>query len=156
MNCKNLDFGQSNGERIKATCEDSGSKTLNRVSSINASSVTLMRSYGSLTPFNSVCVGRCVTSQGTVLGFVLGEDVLDSTELFPQIYQFLPQHRILFLQEGGPAGDLVLFHPPCVSGAFGCQVVLPASGPVFVILPQKGQKRTGCDEGNQEIQKLPF
>lgn len=126
------------------------------VSSINALSVTLMRSYDSLRPFNSanVCVGRCVTSQRTVLGFVPGQDVLNSTELFPQIYQFLPQSRILFLQESGPAGDLVLFHPPCVSGAFGCQVILPASGPVFVILPQKAQKRTGCDESNQE--KLPF
>lgn len=152
------DFGQSNEEKIKATCEDSGSKTLNRISSIKALSVILMRSYDSLRPFNSAnrCVGRCVTSQWTVLGFVLGEDVLNSTELFPQIDQFLPQSIILFLQESGPAGDLVLFHPPCVSGAFGCQVVLPASGPVFVILPQKGQKRTGCDEGNQEIRKLPF
>lgn len=103
-----------------------------------------------------MCVGRCVTSQWTVLGFVLGEDGLNSTELLPHIYQVLPQSRILFLQESGPAGDLVLFDPPCVSGAFGCQVVLPASGPVFVILPQKEQKRTGCDKGRQESRKLPF
>lgn len=60
-------------KKIKATCEDFGSKTLNRVSSINALSVILTRSYDSLRPFNSanVCVGRCVTSQGTARMFLI-------------------------------------------------------------------------------------
>ena len=86
-----------------------------------------------------VCVCVCVCSQRPVLCLVLGQDVLGASQLFPQVGHLLPQSRVLLLQEAGSDGDLVLLEPPRVPGPLGRQVVLPAPGPVFVIL-LKGHK----------------
>lgn len=73
-------------------------------------------------------------SQRPVLGLVLGEDVLGAPELFPQVGHFLPQSRVLLLQEAGPDGDLVFLEASGIPGALSSQIVLPAPSPVFVIL----------------------
>lgn len=81
------------------------------------------------------------SSQRAVLGLVFGEDVLGAPELFPQGGHFLPQSRVLLLQEGGPDGDLVLLEPAGVAGPLGSHVVLPATGPVFIILLERKNKK---------------
>lgn len=83
------------------------------------------------------------SSQRPVLGLVLGEDVLGAPELLPQVGHLLPQSRVLLLQEVGPDGDLVLLEPPSIPGTLRGQVVLPAAGPVFVILLEEEQKEAG-------------
>jgi len=91
----------------------------------------------------NACTGVCACSQRPVLRLVLGQDVLAASELFPQVGHLLPQGTVLLLQEAGSDGDLVLLEPPSVTGPLGCHVVLPAPGPVFVILLEKkrGKKR---------------
>lgn len=67
-------------------------------------------------------------------GLVLGQYVLAFAQLLPQVSHLLAQGRVLLLQEGRPDCDLVLLQPPGVAGALGCHVVLPAPGPVLVVL----------------------
>lgn len=89
------------------------------------------------------CAGVRVSSQRPVLRLVLGQDVLGASELFPQVGHLLPQSRVLLLQEAGSDGDLVLLQSPGVPGPLGCHVVLPAPGPVFVILLKGRHQRRG-------------
>lgn len=72
--------------------------------------------------------------QGPVPGLVLGEYVLALAQLLAQVGHLLAQRRVLLLQEGRADGDLVLLQPPRVARALGRHVVLPAPGPVLVIL----------------------
>lgn len=72
-----------------------------------------------------------------MLRLVFGKDVLGAAELFPQGGHFLSQSRVLLLQEGGPDGDLVLLEPASIAGPLGSHVVLPATGPVFIILLER-------------------
>ena len=86
-----------------------------------------------------VCVCVCVWSEWPVQPLVLGQDVLGASELLPQVGHLPPQSRVLLFQEAGSDGDLVLFEPPSVPGPLRRKVVLPAAGPVFVILLEEGQ-----------------
>lgn len=65
-----------------------------------------------------LCTCVCpAPSQRPMLGLVLGEDILGASELFPQVGHFLPQSRVLLLQEAGPDGDLVFLEASGVPGA---------------------------------------
>lgn len=83
-----------------------------------------------------VCIGH---SQASVLCLVLGHDALGASQLFTQLGHFLLERKVLLFQEAGPDGDLVLLQAPGITRALGRHVVLPASGPVFVVL-LKGKK----------------
>lgn len=90
-----------------------------------------------------ILLRMCASSQRPVLRLVLGQDVLGASQLFPQVGHLLPQSRVLLLQEAGADGDLVLLEPPRVPGPLRRQVVLPAPGPVFVILLEGQDRREG-------------
>lgn len=82
-------------------------------------------------------------SQRAVSCLVFGQNVLTAAEFLPQVGHFLSERPVLFLQESRADGDLVLFQPASVPGAFGCVVVLSASCPVSVVL---------CGDGEREKQ----
>ena len=55
-------------------------------------------------------------------------------QLLVQGDHLLPEGVVLLLQEARPDGDLVLLQPPRVPGPLGRHIVLPAPGPVPVVL----------------------
>lgn len=78
-----------------------------------------------------------VGSQGAVPCLVFGQNVPAASQFFAQLGNFLPERRVLFLQERGSDGDLVLFEAPRVPGTLRCYVVLPTPCPVLIILQKK-------------------
>lgn len=85
--------------------------------------------------------GRGGASQRPVPRLVFGQDLLAAAELLPHVAHLHAQRRVLLLQEAGADGDLVLLQSPGVAGPLGRQVVLPAPGPVPVVLNQ-GRRQT--------------
>lgn len=83
-------------------------------------------------------------SQGPVSRLVFGQNVLAAAEFLPDVGHLHTQRRVLLLQEAGANRDLVLLQPPGVPGPLGCQVVLPAPGPVPVVLNQ-GRRQTSSE-----------
>lgn len=79
--------------------------------------------------------------QRPVLGLEAGQDALAAAAVLAQLGHLLPQRCVLPLQEGGAHRDLVLLQPPGVAGPLGRQVVLPAPGPVPVVL-NEGRRQT--------------
>lgn len=80
------------------------------------------------------CGGRGRGLQRPVSRLVFGQNVLAAAELLPHVGHFDAQRRVLFLEEAGADGDLVLLQPPGIPRPLGRQVVLPAPRPVPVVL----------------------
>lgn len=79
-------------------------------------------------------------SQRAVSRLIFGQNVLTAAKFLTQVGHFLSERRVLFLQESRADGDLVLFQPASITGAFSRDVVLSAPYPVSVVLRGDGER----------------
>lgn len=79
-----------------------------------------------------MAIGRDL--QGSIFGLKTRHNVFEFSIFLPELGHLLPQCRVLSLEEGRPHCDLVLLQTPGITGALGCNVVLLAPLPVFVVL----------------------
>lgn len=100
--------------------------------------------------------GRGRGSQRPVPGLVFGQNVLAAAQLLPHVGHLQAQRGVLLLQESGPDGDLVLLEPPRVPRPLRRHVVLPAPGPVPVVLgeEEEGGLETQSRAGTTDLIKL--